>query len=120
MPPTSPEELAHWLETVFQNKIEVSLQLSHSNAPEETPFVHKYEAIEHLKTLLDIDHPCLFIVHCTLGEIYNDVEQTSDSVKSYQAALQELTNLPSTEIWKFYQYLIVVYNNLGLSYLNRD
>jgi hypothetical protein len=84
----SKEDLIFWLETVFQNKIEVSLQLARSSAPEETPFVHKYEAIELLKKLLDNQFAFKFIVYTVLGEIYNDVEQTNDSVKSYQAALE--------------------------------
>lgn len=36
------QELQFWLETDFQNKIEVSLQKSRAGAPEETPYVHKY------------------------------------------------------------------------------
>lgn len=70
--------------------------------------------------LLDVEHSYTFIVHCIMGELYNDVEQTSDSVRSYHVALQELSNVNPLETWKFYQYLIVIYNNLGLSYLNRD
>lgn len=116
----SKEDLIFWLETVFQNKIEVSLQLARSSAPEETPFVHKYEAIEILKPLLEVEHSYKFIVFSLLGEIYNDVEQINDSVKSYQAALEKIIKLPSAEASKYYQYILFVYNNLGLSYLNRD
>ena len=61
------EEIKFWLETTFQNTIEVCLQLSSSSAPEETPFIHKYEAIEKLKSLLDVNHPLNFIVYCALG-----------------------------------------------------
>jgi hypothetical protein len=82
--------------------------------------VHKYEAIEILKKLSDVKHSCQFIVDCILGEIYNDVEQISDSVKSYQSALEGISKLSPTDTWKYYQYLIVIYNNLGLSHLNRD
>ena len=39
---------------------------------------------------------------------------------SYKQGLIMMTHLPSLEIHKYYQYLIVIYNNLGLSYLNQD
>ena len=61
------EELIYWYQTTFQNTIEANLQLSKSSAPEDTPFVHKYQAIEHLKTLLEVKHPYNFITHCLLG-----------------------------------------------------
>ena len=73
-----------------------------------------------MKKLLDDQFALKFIVYTVLGEIYNDVEQTNDSVKSYQAALEEFSSLKQEDTHKFYQYLIVIYNNLGLSYLNRD
>jgi len=69
---------------------------------------------------MEFQHPFNFIVHCILGEIYNDVEQINDSVKSYQSALEAISKLPPTDTWKYYQYLIVIYNNLALSHLNRD
>lgn len=71
-------------------------------------------------SLLEVEHSYKFIVFSLLGEIYNDVEQINDSVKSYQAALEEIIKLPSAEASKYYQYILFVYNNLGLSYLNRD
>ena len=55
-----------------------------------------------------------------LGEIYAEVEQTSDSVRSYEAALQSLAKLNENDAKKFVQYFLVVYNMLGLSYINRD
>ena len=70
--------------TTFQNIIEVSLQLSNNPAPEETPYVYKYEAINKLKTLLEKQHAYHFIVHLILGEIYSDVDQLSDSIRSYE------------------------------------
>lgn len=73
-----------------------------------------------MKSLLEVEHSYNFIVYCVLGEIYNDVEQINDSVKSYQQALDSISKLQPTETWKFYQYLIVIYNNLALSHLNRD
>jgi tetratricopeptide (TPR) repeat protein len=82
--------------------------------------VRKYEAIEILKDVLTRSHPYTFIVHCVLGELYNDVEQLSDSVRSYQAALSQLTSLPPSDAVRFYQYLLIVYNMLGLSYVNRE
>lgn len=90
------------METIFQNSIEVSLQLSRSPAPEETPFLHKYEAINILNNLLKQNCKYHFITHCVLGEIYNDVEQNSDSVRSYQKALEYFTALSSQETHKFY------------------
>lgn len=60
-----------WLETAFQNTVEVALQLSRSAAPEETPFIHKYEAIKLLSSLLETESRYHFITHCVLGEIYN-------------------------------------------------
>jgi hypothetical protein len=100
--------------------VEVSLQLSRSAAPEETPFVHKYEAIEMLKELLKTECRYHFITHCALGELFNDVEQLSDSLRSYQQALASLTQLSTQETHKFYHYLIVIYNMLGLSHVNRE
>lgn len=114
------EEVGFWLHTVFQNAVEVSLQLSRSPAPEETPFVHKYEAIETLKELLGTPCRYHFITQCLLGELYNDVEQLSDSLRSYQHALEALALLAPQEAHGFYQYLIVVYNMLGLSHINRE
>lgn len=70
--------------------------------------------------MLQTEHPYHFIPHIVLGEIYNEVEQTSDSVRSYEAALLSMQKLPSAQTWKYYHYLIVIYNNLGLSNLNRD
>jgi hypothetical protein len=67
------EQDLFWLQTHFQNTVEVALQLSRSPAPEETPFVHKYEAIEMLKGLLATTCRYQFITHCLLGELYNDV-----------------------------------------------
>jgi hypothetical protein len=67
------EQDLFWLQTHFQNTVEVALQLSRSPAPEETPFVHKYEAIEMLKGLLGTTCRYQFITHCLLGELYNDV-----------------------------------------------
>lgn len=87
------EQDLFWLQTHFQNTVEVALQLSRSPAPEETPFVHKYEAIEMLKGLLGTTCRYHFITHCLLGELYNDVEQLSDSLKSYQAALAAFMQL---------------------------
>ena len=55
--------------------------------------MHKYEAIELLKTLFHVEHQYGFIAHCVLGDIYNDVEQTNDSVKSYHLALESLSKL---------------------------
>lgn len=114
------DEHLFWLQTAFQNAVEVSLQLSRSPAPEETPFVHKYEAIETLKALLDTPCRYHFITHCLLGELYNDVEQLSDSLRSYQHALDAFTHLLPEETHGFYHYLIVVYNMLGLSHVNRE
>ena len=82
--------------------------------------MHKYEAIDILKQLSGVNHPYHFVVNSILGELFNDVEQISDSVKSYECALEGISRLPPTEAWKYYQYLIVIYNNLGLSHLNRD
>lgn len=82
--------------------------------------MRKYEAIEILKDVLSRPHPYTFIAHCVLGELYNDVEQLSDSVRSYQTALSQLTALPPCEAVRFYQYLLLVYNMLGLSYVNRE
>jgi hypothetical protein len=73
-----------------------------------------------LKTLLATPSRYHFITQCILGELYNDVEQLSDSLKSYQLALESLTHLPTQETQAFYQYLIVVYNMLGLSHVNRE
>ena len=109
-----------WLRTQFQNIIEVSLQLNNNPAPEETPYIYKYEAIEKLKKLLANNTPFNFIVDIVLGEIYAEVEQTSDSVRSYESALQGLANLKESEALKFGNYFVVVYNMLGLSYINRD
>jgi hypothetical protein len=67
------EQDLFWLQTRYQNTVEVALQLSRSPAPEETPFVHKYEAIEMLKGLLGRTCRYHFITHCLLGELYNDV-----------------------------------------------
>ena len=69
---------------------------------------------------MEVKHSYNFIVQCVLGEIYNDVEQINDSVKAYESALDWITKLQPTDTWKYYQYLIVIYNNLGLSHLNRD
>lgn len=113
-------ELKFWLETIFQNGIEVSLQLSKKPAPEEKPFDNKYLAINKLKKLLEKEHPYNFIVHCILGEIYSDVEQNHDSNKSYTTALVELSKLSLKEVPKFYQYFIVCFNMLGLSLINRE
>jgi len=55
-----------------------------------------------------------------LGEIYNDVEQIHDSVNSYRASLNSLMALSPLETNKYALYLMLVYNNLGLSYINRD
>ena len=55
-----------------------------------------------------------------MGEIYSDVEQTSDSVRCYEKALEMMTNLNPTEIPKFIYYLALLYNMLGLSYINRE
>lgn len=48
---SSDPHLEFWLRTEFQNGIEVSLQLNSNPAPEETPYVYKYEAISKLKQL---------------------------------------------------------------------
>ena len=63
---TDPET-KFWLRTHFQNIIEVSLQLNNNPAPEETPYVYKYEAITKLKKLLANDTPFNFIVDIVLG-----------------------------------------------------
>lgn len=55
-----------------------------------------------------------------LGEIYNEVEQLSDSVRSYEAALESLSMLSPLESFQYCQYFLVVNNMLGLSYINRD
>jgi hypothetical protein len=70
--------------------------------------------------LTEVEHPYKFIPHCLLGEIYNDVEQIHDSVNSYRAALNSLMALSPLETNKYALYLMLVYNNLGLSYINRD
>jgi uncharacterized protein Yka (UPF0111/DUF47 family) len=57
--------------------------------------MHKYSAIEKLKTLLEVEHPYKFIVYTILGEIYNEVEQINDSLTSYQNALVETTKMPA-------------------------
>lgn len=114
----TPEHI-FWLETTFQNTIEVALQLSRSAAPEETPFVHKYEAIKLLNAMLEEKSRYHFITYCVLGELYNDVEQNSDSTRSYQKALQCFEELSSLESHGFSQYLIVIYNMLALSFVNR-
>ena len=54
-----------------------------------------------------------------LGEIYSDVDQLSDSVRSYELALIGMSKLSQQDIPKFYTNLIVVYNMLGISYINR-
>jgi len=83
-----PSEI-FWLKTSYQNIVETSLQLSKRSAPEETPYVHKYKAIENLTSLVNQYHkyPYKFIPYCILGEIYNEVEQTSDSIKNYEQSL---------------------------------
>jgi tetratricopeptide (TPR) repeat protein len=82
--------------------------------------VHKYEAIEILNYLLKTNSQYHFITHCVLGEIYSDVEQLSDSIRSYQRALTYFTKFSAQEVHKFYQYLIIIYNMLGLSYINKE
>jgi hypothetical protein len=77
-------------------------------------------AIELLKPLTEVEHPYKFIPYCLLGEIYNDVEQIHDSVNSYRASLNSLMALSPLETNKYALYLMLVYNNLGLSYINRD
>jgi tetratricopeptide (TPR) repeat protein len=113
-------DLSFWLATTFQNRIEVGLQLSASPAPEETPYIHKYQAITTLKTLLERSHPYHFIVHTILGGIYSDVEQLSDSLSSYEQALAGVAELKAEEVPKFGNTLIVLYNMLGFSYINRE
>ena len=56
------DELTFWLETAFQNGVEVSMQQSRLVAPEETPYIHKYEAIATLQSLNNTPHPYHFIV----------------------------------------------------------
>ena len=46
-----------------------------------------------MKSLLEVNHAYKFIVYTILGELYSDVEQLSDSQKSYQHALREISNL---------------------------
>ena len=58
-------------------------------------------------------------MHIILGEIYSEVDQLSDSVRSYEAALVGLSQLSSHKLSLFYNHLIVAYNMLGLSYINR-
>lgn len=116
---TMSEDRIFWLETAFQNTVEVALQLSRSGAPEETPYVHKYEAIKLLNALLLNETRYHFITHCVLGELYNEVEQNSDSTRSYQRALACFEQLTSLESHAFSQYLIVIYNMLALSFVNR-
>jgi tetratricopeptide (TPR) repeat protein len=41
-------------------------------------------------------------------------------VKSYEKALHSLSELDPKEVYKFHNYLIVIYNLLGLSYVNRE
>ena len=96
------------------------MQLSRMPSPEETPIDNKYKAIEILRELREVEHPFRFIVDCVLGEIYADVEQLSDSLKSYSSALRELMKLEAREVRGFANYLIVVYNMLGLSLTNRE
>lgn len=49
------------------------------------------------------------------------MDQTNDSVKSYQAALESFSQLPKeTPLHNFYNSLINIYNMLGLTYLNRE
>lgn len=59
------------------------MQLSQQYAPEETPYLHKYKAIEMLKLISQKQHPYQFVVECLLGDLYSEVEQTSDSTKAY-------------------------------------
>jgi hypothetical protein len=61
-----------------------------------------------------------FITHSVLGELFNDVEQSSDSTRSYQKALTSFELLSLQDAHRFYQYLIVIYNMLALSYINRE
>jgi hypothetical protein len=60
-------------------------------------------------------------VEAYLGELYNDVDQLSDSIRSYQASLELFSQLDKdTAVENYYNTIITVYNMLGLSYLNRD
>lgn len=62
-----------------------------------------------------------FIVEAQLGELYNDVDQLSDSVRAYQASLELFSKLDKDfPLERYYNVLITVYNMLGLTYLNRD
>ena len=55
-----------------------------------------------------------------MGEIYSDVEQTSDSIRSYEQALEQLSHLEEDELSSFMNYAAITYNMLGLSYVNRE
>ena len=66
MDATDPET-EFWLRTQFQNIIEVTLQLNNNPAPEETPYVYKYEAITKLKQLISKENPFNFIPQIVLG-----------------------------------------------------
>ena len=116
----SDPALRFWLSTTFQNTIEVSQHLSKLEAPEETPYVHKYTAIKALKTLLEREHTFHFIVQLALAELYSEVDQLSDSVRSYEAALVSLSRLPKGQLPLFGNYLLVLFNMLGLTYINRE
>lgn len=61
------------------------------------------------------------MIEAQLGELYNDVDQLSDSIRAYQTALELFSQLDKDfPVERFYHFLITVYNMLGLTYLNRD
>ena len=55
-----------------------------------------------------------------MGDIYTEVDQLGDSLRSYQRALDSFRGLPPSQAHAHHHYLLVIYNMLGLSYLNRE
>lgn len=65
--------------------------------------------------------PYSFIPFTHLGDIYADVDQTSDSIRSYQKALEVFSKSSERKdfpIDRYYIVLLQIYNMLGLSYVN--
>ena len=77
----------------IKEKLSNAEDLISKEGPEETPYVHKYEARDKLKEILDLigdgDHDLPVHIYARLGSVDHDVEELAQSQEDLERALRK-------------------------------
>ena len=118
-----------FFKTQFQDAIEQYHVLNGRIAPEETPYVFKYQGRSILTELIKQEHltnevaqsmVCRAQLHFILGGNFHDTEETNQAEINFRKSLALLTKVDAQHIAPYFNLLQELYNILGLIHLNRD